>query len=253
MLQYFRRTVMLLAILSGFTLPVLAQDGRVTGRIVDQTGAVLPGVTVDLVVQGTELTAHSDAQGLFRFDSVPSGPAELTFRLPNFSIARRTLASTTRGALPDVVLSLALNADVVVTGARTFRNIADVADPVASLIGIASAASQGAITGRQLEARPIMRSGEVLETVPGVVISQHSGEGKANQYYLRGFNLDHGSDFATTIAGTPANMPTHAHSQGYSDINFLIPELVAGVQYSKGPYFADQGDFATAEIGRAHV
>ena len=126
MLQYFRRTVMLLAILSGFTLPVLAQDGRVTGRIVDQTGAVLPGVTVDLVVQGTELTAHSDAQGLFRFDSVPSGPAELTFRLPNFSIARRTLASTTRGALPDVVLSLALNADVVVTGARTFRNIADV-------------------------------------------------------------------------------------------------------------------------------
>jgi outer membrane receptor protein involved in Fe transport len=82
--------------------------------------------------------------------------------------------------------------------------------------------------------------------VPGVIITQHSGEGKANQYFLRGFNLDHGSDFATTVAGTPVNMPTHAHSQGYSDINFLIPELVAGVQSSKGPYFADQGDFATA-------
>ena len=91
-----------------------------------------------------------------------------------------------------------------------------------------------------------MRQGEVLETVPGVIITQHSGEGKANQYFLRGFNLDHGSDFAKTIAGTPVNMPTHAHSQGYSDINFLIPELVAGVQFSKGPYFADQGDFATA-------
>jgi outer membrane receptor protein involved in Fe transport len=91
-----------------------------------------------------------------------------------------------------------------------------------------------------------MRQGEVLETVPGVIITQHSGEGKANQYFLRGFNLDHGSDFAMTLAGTPINMPTHAHSQGYSDINFLIPELVAGVQYSKGPYFADQGDFATA-------
>ena len=91
-----------------------------------------------------------------------------------------------------------------------------------------------------------MRPGEVLETVPGVIITQHSGEGKANQYFLRGFNLDHGSDFATTIAGTPVNMPTHAHSQGYSDINFLIPELVAGVQFSKGPYFAEQGDFATA-------
>jgi outer membrane receptor protein involved in Fe transport len=85
--------------------------------------------------------------------------------------------------------------------------------------------------------------------VPGVIITQHSGEGKANQYFLRGFNLDHGSDFAMTVAGTPVNMPTHAHSQGYSDINFLIPELVAGVQYSKGPYFADQGDFATAGAG----
>ncbi|MCC7243421.1 MAG: TonB-dependent receptor [Acidobacteria bacterium] len=102
------------------------------------------------------------------------------------------------------------------------------------------------MTARQLEARPIMRTGEVLETVPGVVISQHSGEGKANQYYLRGFNLDHGTDFATTVAGMPVNMPTHGHGHGYSDLNFLMPELVSGVQFSKGPYFADQGDFATA-------
>ena len=91
-----------------------------------------------------------------------------------------------------------------------------------------------------------MRNGEVLETVPGVVISQHSGEGKANQYYLRGFNLDHDTDFASTVAGMPVNQPTHGHGHGYSDLNFLIPELVSGVQYEKGPYFANQGDFATA-------
>ena len=90
-----------------------------------------------------------------------------------------------------------------------------------------------------------------LETVPGVVISQHSGEGKANQYYLRGFNLDHGTDFATTVAGMPVNMPTHAHGHGYSDLNFLIPELASGVQFSKGPYFAEHGDFATA--GTANI
>ena len=96
-----------------------------------------------------------------------------------------------------------------------------------------------------------MRVGEVLETVPGMIASSHAGGGKANQYFLRGFNLDHGTDFAQTIAGMPVNMPTHAHGQGYSDINFLIPELVAGVQYSKGPYFADQGDFATA--GAANI
>ncbi|MGZ3254693.1 MAG: TonB-dependent receptor, partial [Burkholderiaceae bacterium] len=90
------------------------------------------------------------------------------------------------------------------------------------------------------------RPAEVLETVPGLIVSQHSGDGKANQYYLRGFNLDHGTDFATTLLGMPINMPTHAHGQGYSDLQFLIPELVDRLQYRKGPYAADVGDFATA-------
>ena len=151
----------------------------------------------------------------------------------------------------DTVLHLSLSADVTVTSKRTFANLADVENPAENLVGVAQSASQGAITAKQLDARPIMRAGEVLETVPGVVISQHSGEGKANQYYLRGFNLDHGTDFASTVAGMPVNMPTHAHGHGYSDLNFLIPELVSGVQYAKGPYFADQGDFATA--GSANI
>ncbi|MDQ2971256.1 MAG: TonB-dependent receptor, partial [Acidobacteriota bacterium] len=111
--------------------------------------------------------------------------------------------------------------------------------------------SVGVITAKQIEARTEQRPGDVLETIPGVIISQHSGEGKANQYYLRGFNLDHGTDFATSVAGIPANMPSHAHGQGYSDLNFLIPELVTGVQYRKGPYGADEGDFSTA--GSANV
>ena len=87
--------------------------------------------------------------------------------------------------------------------------------------------------------------------MPGLVISQHSGEGKANQYYLRGFNLDHGFDFGQTIAGIPVNMPTHAHAQGYADANFLIPELVSGVQFRKGPYYAENGDFSSA--GSANI
>src|ERR1051325_11320258 len=117
------------------------------------------------------------------------------------------------------------------------------------LVGTADSANQGTVTREQLENRPILRPAEVVETVPGVIVTQHSGDGKANQYFLRGFNLDHGTDLATTVAGMPVNMPTHAHGQGYTDLNFLIPELVAGVQYSKGPYFADQGDFATAGAG----
>ena len=102
------------------------------------------------------------------------------------------------------------------------------------------------VTAQQIEERPVFRSGEVYEAVPGVVISQHSGEGKANQYYVRGFNIDHGTDLATWVAGAPVNMPTHAHGQGYSDNNFLIPELVSGVQYQKGTYSAEEGDFSAA-------
>jgi len=115
-------------------------------------------------------------------------------------------------------------------------------------VGTSDAASQGYITPQLIEARPMQRPGEVLEYVPGVIITQHSGDGKANQYFLRGFNLDHGTDFLTTIDHMPVNMPTHAHGQGYSDLNFLIPELVSRVAYKKGPYFAEEGDFSSAGV-----
>ncbi len=113
-------------------------------------------------------------------------------------------------------------------------------------VGSSDAASQGSIRAELLKSRPALRPGEVLEFVPGVIVTQHSGDGKANQYFLRGFNLDHGTDFATTVNGLPVNMPTHAHGQGYSDLNFLIPELVDRIEYRKGPYFAKNGDFSAA-------
>ncbi len=235
---------LLLAIASA---AVAQPPGRVAGRVLDQTGGVLPGVTIDLVVNATELTTITDGEGRYRFDAVPAGTAELTFRLLNFSVVRRVVdVAAGRSPAADIVLTLSLNADVVVTGTRTFRNIAEVENPAENLVGLASAASQGAITAAQLDVRPLMRAGEVLETVPGLIISQHSGEGKANQYYLRGFNLDHGTDFSTTVAAVPVNTPTGAHAHGYSDISFLIPELVSGVQFRKGPYFADEGDFSAA-------
>ncbi|VUD72179.1 Vitamin B12 transporter BtuB [Methylobacterium symbioticum] len=108
------------------------------------------------------------------------------------------------------------------------------------------AASAGVISGAQLNSRPITRPGEVLEAVPGLIVTQHSGEGKANQFFLRGFNLDHGTDIALFVDGMPVNMRSHAHGQGYADLNFLIPELVGGVEFHKGPYFVRDGDFASA-------
>jgi outer membrane receptor protein involved in Fe transport len=113
-------------------------------------------------------------------------------------------------------------------------------------VGSSDAASQGVISAALLKSRPALRPGEVLEFVPGVIVTQHSGDGKANQYFLRGFNLDHGTDFATSVNGMPVNMPTHGHGQGYTDLNFLLPELVQRIEYRKGPYFAASGDFASA-------
>jgi outer membrane cobalamin receptor len=114
------------------------------------------------------------------------------------------------------------------------------------------AASQGTATQEELENRPLLRPAEALEAVPGLVVTQHSGDGKANQYFLRGFNLDHGTDFATSVDGVPVNMPTHAHGQGYSDLNFLIPELIERIDYRKGVYYAEEGDFSAAGAAEIH-
>lgn len=114
------------------------------------------------------------------------------------------------------------------------------------LLEIAESASVGRIGQAEFESRPLLRPGELLEAVPGVIVTQHSGSGKANQYFLRGFNLDHGTDFRTEVDGMPVNMPTHGHGQGYTDLNFLIPEVVQTIDYKKGVYYAEEGDFSSA-------
>lgn len=117
---------------------------------------------------------------------------------------------------------------------------------VATGVSNMDAASAGDVTQADLASQPLLRPGAVLENVPGLIVTQHSGEGKANQYFLRAFNLDHGTDLATDVDDMPINMPTHAHGQGYTDLNFLIPELIDDLHFKKGPYYADEGDFATA-------
>ena len=118
------------------------------------------------------------------------------------------------------------------------------------LIGEASAATEGVVGYADFEDRPLSRVGELVEVIPGAVATQHSGEGKANQYFLRGFNLDHGTDFSATVDGVPINLRTHGHGQGYLDLNFVIPEIVERVDYRKGPYSASNGDFSVAGSAR---
>ena len=227
----------------------------IAGVVRDETAAALPGATITVRTDGGTVVAvtMSDSEGLYRVDALTAGTYVVEIALPNFATKRfaevRVGAGETRAL--DVILPLTLTADVTVTAKRTFRTLAEGHSVEGGLLGTADSASEGLVTGRQLDARPIMRVGELLETVPGLVISQHSGEGKANQYYLRGFNLDHGTDFATSVAGVPVNLPTHAHGHGYSDVNFLIPELVSAVQFQKGVYSAEQADFSTA--GSSHI
>src|SRR5690349_21195181 len=113
-------------------------------------------------------------------------------------------------------------------------------------IGRAAAASEGAVGGADLSVRPLLRVAELLEVVPGLIAVQHSGSGKANQYFLRGFNLDHGTDFANYIDDVPMNLRSHGHGQGYLDVNGLIPEVIDRIDYRKGAYRADTGDFSLA-------
>ena len=121
------------------------------------------------------------------------------------------------------------------------------------LIGVASSASEGHIGSAELRLRPLTREGELLEAVPGLIVTQHSGDGKANQYFVRGFNLDHGTDFQTRLEGMPLNSPTHAHGQGYTDLNFLIPELVDYIDYRLGVYHTEIGDFGSAGGAELHL
>ncbi len=155
-------------------------------------------------------------------------------------------------------INVAISASVAALVSLSAQTHTQAADEIilksVSVIGSSTAgndsASQGTVTATEIEQRPLSRTGEVLESVPGMIVTQHSGEGKANQYFMRGYNLDHGTDFATWVAGMPANMPTHAHGQGYTDLNFLIPELISTVHYNKGPYSAEDGDFASAGSAR---
>jgi len=127
----------------------------------------------------------------------------------------------------------------------------DVTGTNQGLAGNPPSSTVGTVTNEQIQYRPELRPGELLEVVPGLIVTQHSGDGKANQYFLRGFNLDHGTDLAGYVNDVPINLPSHAHGQGYMDLNWMIPELVQSMQYKKGPYYAEEGDFASA--GSVHI
>ena len=171
----------------------------------------------------------------------------LSQRAPSLRVLRPVLRPSLLAALLASLFAPASGAHA--GGLPTIKQIFIKASAGAAM-GVSESATEGTISAEQIATRPLLRAAELIETVPGMIVTQHSGDGKANQYFLRGFNLDHGSDFATTVVGMPVNVASHAHGQGYMDLNFVIHELVSTVRYRKGVYAADDGDFSNTGSAR---
>ena len=217
---------------------------QLSGTVVDTSDAVIAGATVQLRSASDilESTTESDNNGSFLISGLSPGNYQLTAASPGFETKKMVVSIAATGAQVPLRITLAVSAE------STTVNVQGRAD---DLIGIAQSASQGTVGAQEIQQRPLLRSGEVLETIPGVIITQHAGGGKANQYFLRGFNLDHGTDFAIFLGGMPLNLPSHAHGEGYSDMNTVIPEFVQRVNFEKGPYYGDVGNYGSA--GNAHL
>lgn len=213
-----------------------------SGTIVDTSGAVIAGaIVVVRSADGTEQkTTQADRNGFFSVSGLPAANYRLTVSSSGFESKELAVSIGTNEAPLHITLA--------VGSVSTSMDVQGRAD---DLIGIADSATQGTVGAMEIEDRPILRSGEVLETVPGLIITQHAGGGKANQYFLRGFNLDHGTDFAIFLDDMPLNLPSHAHGEGYSDMNTVIPEFVKRLNFEKGPYYADVGNYGSA--GSAHL
>jgi hypothetical protein len=228
--------------------PVATSDkaylSRLSGTVVDTSGAVIAGATVQVrSANGTvQRTTQSDRSGAFLISGLAAGNYRLVVSDPGFETKEILVTIGTTGAPAPLRIPL------VVGSVSTTINVQGRED---ELVGIAESSTQGTVGAKEIQDRPILRSGEVLETVPGLIITQHAGGGKANQYFLRGFNLDHGTDIAIFLDDMPLNLPSHAHGEGYSDMNTVIPEFVQRVNFEKGPYYADVGNFGSA--GAAHV
>ncbi len=224
---------------------LVAQDlPQLSGTVVDRSGAVIAGATLQVqnADGSAQKTTQSDTNGDFIISGLSAGNYRLVVSNPGFETREISfIVHATEASAP-------LRITLVVGSVNTTVNVQGRED---SLIGNANSATQGTVGATEIQNRPILRSGEILETVPGMIITQHAGGGKANQYFLRGFNLDHGTDFAVFLDGMPLNLPSHAHGEGYADMNTVIPEFVERVDFQKGPYYADDGNYGSA--GTANV
>ena len=220
-------TISKIALIGLFLLnTALLAAHNIIGRITDaSTGEVITGATV--FIPSLNIGTTTDELGAFKFKNLEAESYELTVSFIGFTT--QNVQATTSLSLDIRLKPASLNLDEMVVNAQ--RDLSK---------------TMTFINKIDLELRPTRSSQDVLRTIPGLFTAQHAGGGKAEQIYLRGFDIDHGTDIRVTVDGMPVNMVSHAHGQGYADLHFLIPELIDNVDFNKGPYYAQQGDFTTA-------
>lgn len=209
-----------------FTL--FAHGGTIEGLVVDAaTNGELPGATVRLT--DPALTISTNELGMFVFGDLPGSEYTVTVALVGYESMTRTLR------VPD-------HETVHLKFELTYKGL-EIADVE---IAAPKARPLTSLSQVDIQMRPLNSAQDILRVVPGIVIGQHAGGGKAEQIFLRGFDIDHGTDIALFADGMPVNMVSHAHGQGYADLHFIIPELVERVDFQKGPYYANIGNLGTA-------
>ncbi|GAB4489514.1 MAG: TonB-dependent receptor [Saprospiraceae bacterium] len=208
-------------------------NGSINGQIIENaTGLELAGAVVR-IEPGSQYTT-SNALGFFNFNNLTAGEYTLTINYVGFETklvanvnVRDSETTTLRIALLPAPINLQ-DVEIKTAVNQPFQNI----------------------SALDIRTRPITTSQDILRLVPGLFIAQHAGGGKAEQMFLRGFDIDHGTDINLSVDGLPVNMVSHAHGQGYADLHFIIPEIIGNVEFKKGPYYADAGDFTTAGLVR---
>ncbi|MBN2639156.1 MAG: TonB-dependent receptor [Bacteroidales bacterium] len=214
------------------TFPLLAHEwGNLSGTVTDSVSKEKMAF-VNIKIAGTLMGLSTNEKGNFQFKNIETGKYTLIFSHLGYK-TKRVLVHIKQGETTKLNINLKPTTftmeDLNVSSRKPF-----------------SIASAQSIRDIDLELRPVKSSQDILRMVPGLIIAQHAGGGKAEQIFLRGFDCDHGTDIDITVDGIPVNMVSHAHGQGYADLHFLIPELIDQLSVYKGPYFAQFGNFSTA-------
>lgn len=212
--------LMAVFVLFFFSLSLSAQ--RVTGKVTGERQEPILGALI--FKTGSQTHTHSDEYGRFVLDGVNAGDT-LQVSLLGYEPQRAVIKNI------DKAYNFSLEVAPFDLGSVTVNR---------------SSKEVNVVSRIDLQVTPVQSSQEILRKVPGLFIGQHAGGGKAEQIFLRGFDIDHGTDIALSVDGIPVNMVSHAHGQGYADLHFLIPETIKSIDFGKGPYYAEQGNFATA-------